>query len=368
MITLFKKHPLLCSVIYLFVYQGLGSAIIGGGSEFGIAYGMYRHSHYDVTLWAFPNTISGDCALTLFIQVGLTWVVEEVLVGFDDYLDHTFEFPRWFVDFWYNLVVVGRSRFSRYLQWYFEVNNGLLPYRDENKFSNNHDVDIKKMDTRAFLKRQFIKYPNEKLWFNIVEWLLRKVLRAMLFACALFLFVWPISMGVFAATGTNSHGDEYTFNHYPQPQIMKLAYGAVIGIITTPCAIAVIVLRNRMYERAIKDSSFIFKVDTSDSAHILNFKMPFNVDAMPSQLFSPVRDSAGEDDTESNFSSVDSATQEVKEGVPQVRDSPSDPLPPSASPQDNEDFTHSSSGRDSIGSSLPKSIMTTTAKATPTST
>lgn len=285
MITLFIKYPLIFSIIYLFLYQGLGSAIIGGGSEFGIAYGMYQKSPHLVTLWAFPNTLSGDCALTLFIQVGVTWVVEELMVGYDDYIDNTFEFPSWFLNFWYNLIIVKRNKFSRYMQWYFEINTGIMRHRDDNKYSNNKDIDLPKMSLLKFWRNHVVKYPNEKLYFNIIEWLIRKVIRAMLFAVALFIFVWPICMGIFASIGNKINNHDRYFNNYPEPQLMKLSYGAVVGFITTPCAVAVIVLRNRIYERVIRDNSFIFKVNTNDSTHIVNFSMPNNVEQVPSQLY-----------------------------------------------------------------------------------
>ncbi|SMN20452.1 similar to Saccharomyces cerevisiae YHL026C Putative protein of unknown function [Maudiozyma saulgeensis] len=342
MITLFRRYPLIFSIVYLFLYQGLGSAIIGGGSEFGIAYGMYHNSPHIVTLWAFPNTLSGDCALTLFIQVGITWIIEEFMVGYDDYLDNTFEFPIWFVEFWYNLIIIQRGQFSRFLQWYFEINTGLMPYKDNNKFSNNKDVDIKKMSLLKFLRRHIIKYPNEKLYFNIIEWLLRKILRAMIFAVTLFIFVWPICMGIFASIGTKIYGHDRYFNNYPEPQLMKLSYGAVIGMVTTPCVVAVIILRNRIYERVIRDRSFIFKVNTTDSTHILNFSMPNNVEELPSQFY-----------TLSHESDHDSIASES--GIEQLQ----------LQAETNEHITdeklqRSTTSRSSSGSmrlSLPKSLM-----------
>ncbi|CAB4253001.1 similar to Saccharomyces cerevisiae YHL026C Putative protein of unknown function [Maudiozyma barnettii] len=345
MITLFRKYPLIFSIVYLFLYQGLGSAIIGGGSEFGIAYGMYHNSPHLVTLWAFPNTLSGDCALTLFIQVGLTWVVEELMVGYDDYLDNTFEFPNWFVEFWYNLVVIKTGKFSRFMQWYFEINNGVMPYKDNNKFSNNRDIDLKKMSLFQFLKRHVIKYPNEKLYFNIIEWLLRKVLRAMLFAVTLFIFVWPICMGIFASIGTKINGHDRYFNNYPEPELMKLSYGAVIGMITTPCSVAVIILRNRIYERVIRDRSFIFKVNTSDATRILNFSMPNNVEELPSQLFTPPHES----DYDSTMGTIMHGDLEIEQEEEYINEHLTE--------EKLQRSTSSPSTSNSMVSSLPKSII-----------
>lgn len=288
MTSIFREQKFLFSLFYLFIYQGTGSVIISGGSEFGIAYGMYKSSSHRVTLWAFPNTLSGDCALSLFIQVAITWLVEELLVGYDDYLGHTCDLPDYIINYFYELLTVRKGKFSRYLQWYFEINNGLLQYKDENKFSNNSDINLKKLGLIQYFRRQVIKYPNEKLYFNIIEWLLRKVIRSIIFGALIFIFMWPITMGIMVPLGTKINGHDYYYDHYPTPQIMKLVYSSVLAIISTPGTIAVIIIRNRIYEKIIKENSFIFKVTTHDSAHIFNFTMPKNIEILPSQLLSPI--------------------------------------------------------------------------------
>ncbi|CAI7875628.1 unnamed protein product [Closterium sp. NIES-53] len=70
-------------IIYLLVVQGVGSAILDAGANFGIATAMYRGSPDPVRVWELPNSLAGDAIVTIMIQGTLTWVIAGLLTRLD---------------------------------------------------------------------------------------------------------------------------------------------------------------------------------------------------------------------------------------------------------------------------------------------
>ncbi|GJP63157.1 hypothetical protein CLOP_g20231 [Closterium sp. NIES-67] len=70
-------------LIYLLVVQGVGSAILDAGANFGIATAMYRGSPDPVRVWELPNSLAGDAIVTIMIQGVLTWVIAGLLTRLD---------------------------------------------------------------------------------------------------------------------------------------------------------------------------------------------------------------------------------------------------------------------------------------------
>ncbi|CAI5465091.1 unnamed protein product [Closterium sp. Yama58-4] len=70
-------------LIYLLVVQGVGSAILDAGANFGIATAMYRGSPDPVRVWELPNSLAGDAIVTIMIQGTLTWVIAGLLTRLD---------------------------------------------------------------------------------------------------------------------------------------------------------------------------------------------------------------------------------------------------------------------------------------------
>ncbi|QLG75064.1 hypothetical protein HG535_0H03910 [Zygotorulaspora mrakii] len=222
------KETLRCSYwfnfLYIFVIQGIGSGVVGGGIEFAIAYGMYWNSEFPVMLWAFPNTLSGDCALSLFIQVGVTWALMEIFIGLDCFKSRSPVIP-------FSLPLPDKQK-HRIVWYYFEIEHGI---------SKEGENDVK-----AYLKRQFIRYPDRSLPYNIIYWLFWKFVVSMTAAIGFWTVVWPVTMGILAGIGRKVGSHDYMFHGW-EPQVTKLIYAFVLGFLTSPSAIIVILIRDKWY-------------------------------------------------------------------------------------------------------------------------
>lgn len=217
------RSSLLFNFLYIFVAHGVVSGIISGGIEFAIAYGMYYHNAQPIYLWGFPNTLSGDCALSIFIQVGVTWACEELIVGWDCFLGNTPILP---------IVIALPDEPNHRLFWrLFEVKHGIL--RDERSL-------------KSYIRKQFLRYPSRSKFFNLFAWFLAKFIISMITAAMIWFWVWPVTMGVLAGIGTRVGSHDYEFHGWT-PQVMKLIYGFVVGLICSPIAIITILLRDSWY-------------------------------------------------------------------------------------------------------------------------
>ncbi|OWB60050.1 hypothetical protein B5S29_g917 [[Candida] boidinii] len=315
---------------YILVH-GIGSFIISGGAEFGIAYSMYAKSPFKVTLWGFPNTFSGDCALTIFIQTCATWLIEEILVGWDIRSDKINPTHIWFNNNYYN----NNNKFINYIiNWYFETGITTLSKSTEIELMNyknfkdyyyykNNDSDnddekfgfinyFKNLVSYNQLQFEIIKYNNNYPYLNFVKkdekedakeenlniinlnelpfpsyypqfysniettyfgipfirvkkprllilkillWLTNKICRGLILAGILFIFIWPITMGIMASIGTREPGNsvEYTFHHFRTPQVAKLLYGGIIGLLLTPIISGIILTRHNWMMKEITE-------------------------------------------------------------------------------------------------------------------
>ncbi|KAH9890302.1 hypothetical protein F4778DRAFT_380086 [Xylariomycetidae sp. FL2044] len=180
-------------IFYIFILDGIGAAILSGGINFGIAYAMY-HQQDDlkkpVRLFRFPNTLAGDAALTVFIQILITWLIELNLVNMD--LKKGGVQPIGFI----------REPRNRFMRWFM--------FLDRQK--QTHEV-------RGFLH-----------WISFLR---SQVVRALLVAVACFPLMWGPSVGFLVLVGQKREDDWY----YPSlwaPQVFKLVQGAVLGLLTTP--------------------------------------------------------------------------------------------------------------------------------------
>lgn len=207
-------------LFYIFILDGFGSLAISGGINFGIAYGkssrtsagiadeiprkktqandlaaMYAHantSKVQIRLFMMPSTLAGDAAVTIFVQVIVTWFVELLLVWLD-LRQHSIQ-P---IGFFGEPV-------RPWKRWLL-----LLPREPSQPLT-----------------------PPMRLLRSVFG-VLGQALRAFFLAIPAFLLLWPISVGALCGVGRKS-GSDYVFNQTWAPQIFKLILGAVLGLLTTP--------------------------------------------------------------------------------------------------------------------------------------
>ncbi|KAI0465871.1 hypothetical protein F4859DRAFT_344258 [Xylaria cf. heliscus] len=182
-------------IFYIFVLDGIVSAIFAGGINFAIAYALYHDRGTDdspIRLFQFPNTLAGDTAVTIFIQFLTTWTIEAVLVNYDlkkggvQPIGFISE-PQW-----------------RYLRWFMFLDR----------------------------RKQSDEVRSVKHW---LRFLFSQVLRSLILAVVFFPFIFGASVGLLTLVGER-HGHDWDWYYPPKwaPEIFKLVQGAVLGLLFTP--------------------------------------------------------------------------------------------------------------------------------------
>ncbi|KAI0407146.1 hypothetical protein F4802DRAFT_41150 [Xylaria palmicola] len=182
-------------IFYLFILDGIGSGILGGGINFAIAYALYHDRGTEkspIRLFQFPNTLAGDTAVTIFVQFLVTWIIESIVVNYDlkkgavqpiGFIPE----PRWWC-----------------LRWFM--------FLDRRK--QTHEVG------------------------SIKHWclfLFSQVIRSLILAVAFFPLIFGVSIGLLTIVGKRTHGDwDWYYSPTWGPEIFKLVQGAVLGLLFTP--------------------------------------------------------------------------------------------------------------------------------------
>lgn len=165
---------------------------------------MYSHQDLaknPIRLFRLPNTLAGDGGVTLIVQSIVTWLVEVAIVTLDLRTGAVQSI---------GFVPEPTSKLAR---WWFML--------DEKEWPT---------DTK---KQLFVK------WF---VWLFNQVLRGFLIAVICFPFFWPAAVGILTAVGTKE-GNDWYFDRTWAPQVYKLIYAGVLGLISTPPMAAYWLLR-----------------------------------------------------------------------------------------------------------------------------
>lgn len=152
-----------------------------------------------IKLFALPNTLAGDAAVTIIVQCILTWFVELGLLRFD--LRNQSVQPIGFVP----------KPTRPLLRWLF-----YLPKSGNDEASNGEDVKLP---------------PRTMTWRAILP----EALRGFLLAVAGFLVLWPIGVGGLTAFGEKQDGSlDYIYDDRYVPQGFKAVLGGLLGLFTTP--------------------------------------------------------------------------------------------------------------------------------------
>ncbi|KAK1832420.1 hypothetical protein QBC39DRAFT_404764 [Podospora conica] len=170
--------------LYILLLDGLGAAVLSGAINFALAFAMYTTpppTAPPIRLWALPNTLAGDAAVTILVQCLITWILELLLVARD--LERHSIAPIGF-------LAEPKGGVGR---WFFLLDR------------------------------------ERKGW----RWWGAQVVRAGTVGAGCFVLVWPVAVGVLVGVGRKEGGD-YVFERRWAPQVFKLVLGAVVGGLTTP--------------------------------------------------------------------------------------------------------------------------------------
>lgn len=196
-----SDHFTLHQIFYIFILDGIVSAIFAGGINFAIAYALYHNrgtADSPIRLFQFPNTLAGDTAVTIFVQFLTTWVIEAVLVNFD-------------------LRKGGVQAI------------GFVPEPSHRRLRWFAFLDLNLDRGRA--QRYTIGGPKQ--WF---AFLFAQVLRSLILAVIFFPPIFGASIGFLTLVGTRHHGSDWDWYYDAEwaPEIFKLVQGAVLGLLFTP--------------------------------------------------------------------------------------------------------------------------------------
>jgi hypothetical protein len=147
-------------------------------------------TRHPIRLFQLPNTLAGDCAVTIIVQSLITWFIEYFLVNRD--------------------IRVG----------------GVQP------------IGFLPQPTEPFVRRVFFldQHTSDatpgppKHW---PAWIIEQAFRAFATAVVGFLIFWGPCVGILMAFGTKSGGD-WLYEKTWVPQVFKLILGGLLSLVQTP--------------------------------------------------------------------------------------------------------------------------------------
>ncbi|GAA6044194.1 hypothetical protein JCM8097_006807 [Rhodosporidiobolus ruineniae] len=209
-------------ILYVVGPQMVGAAVIDGAANFAVACAMYRTIDPNDTILMWPiahNTIAGDCAVTTFIQGILTFVISSGMVHVDMRHGGIAAFPYPWPDQRF-AVISGKdpeeAATTRQRLWRtFHSRHGLG--RGLHFFSGSHVNDV---------------FDTSLTWREFCVRLFWSVWKGSVLSALYFLVFWPITIAIIAPIwGGRDMAHTWT------PEIIKLIYGALLGLFQTPlCA------------------------------------------------------------------------------------------------------------------------------------
>ncbi|TPX69383.1 hypothetical protein SpCBS45565_g02415 [Spizellomyces sp. 'palustris'] len=184
-------------VLYLLLMHSLGAGILDAGINFVIAYFMYRDQ--PTYLWSLPNTIAGDAAVTVLIQVTLTWIIDGGLVHNDVRKGVT------------QPILTSQNGDTSVSTWTLP-RRGFLGWL----CASSLDIFVAGLPFTERMRR-----------------LANAALRGFVVSICVLPFFWGIGIGLACAIWKGlASGDQVS--GWPGPQIFKGVYAFVLGAFTTP--------------------------------------------------------------------------------------------------------------------------------------
>ncbi|SPO04775.1 uncharacterized protein DNG_07460 [Cephalotrichum gorgonifer] len=230
---------------YVFGMHGLGSLVISGGVNFGIACAMYLtpDPKNPISLFRLPNTLAGDAALTIIIQVLVTWLIEWAIVTSDLRAGKVAPLawglgPTTSTSTSTSSSASSSSSGSRLgsrarIRWALGLPHPTSgPHDDDTSRERSpghspargaHSHDTKRPPHPA-PKPKTPALPLSKHPARILALLVPS-----------FVLLWPPSLPILMALGTKTAtGADYVYASKWAPEIFKLVLGGVLGLLVTP--------------------------------------------------------------------------------------------------------------------------------------
>ncbi|SCZ88968.1 BZ3500_MvSof-1268-A1-R1_Chr1-1g00862 [Microbotryum saponariae] len=205
-------------LLYVWLPQTIGAAILDGGINFGIACAMYR-SQNNITVWDIHhNTIAGDCGVTVFIQGILSFVIASSLVHADIRSGMIIPFSRPWPDttlspnepFPIQETLSTRPHGAIYRA--FHQRPSLRRWLRIFQGSDSNDLLARGVPTKVWFKR-----------------LVRTVWQGAVLSAVFFSVWWPITIAIIAPIWGGRN-----MAHTWVPQIIKLVFAFVLGFFQNP--------------------------------------------------------------------------------------------------------------------------------------
>ncbi|KAG0053674.1 hypothetical protein BGZ83_000669 [Gryganskiella cystojenkinii] len=188
-------------VAYLGLMHMLGAMVLDGVINFGLATAMYKGTKDPISLWPLPNTLAGDAAVTIIIQITLTWILDRLAVRGD--LKKGFVTP-----------LRMPQDAHPWIEWFVGLKQGR---RIDSPLGTSAGHSKKDQVLRA------IKFHGQRIAVMIV---------------VTFIIFWPVTIGILSGLKSRGVGKDFgplggDFNVWPFPEIFKGIYGFAVGM-TTP--------------------------------------------------------------------------------------------------------------------------------------
>ncbi|KAL9939190.1 hypothetical protein V8E36_002003 [Tilletia maclaganii] len=205
-------------LLYVFVMQGLGAALISGGINFAVSVGMYLRQS-DITMWILArNTIAGDMGVTVLIQVTITFIITSSLIRGDlrSGLAIPLRAP------WPPAPAsTGAARGAANLP-------PSTKHQEAKKRSTfqmlRHNIETFYIVTQQNHIFQAGLSARERFWR-----LFRTAFQGLLLGCFVFPWFWGIAIAILAPIYSNKQmGGTWI------PMVIKGVYGALLGLLTNP--------------------------------------------------------------------------------------------------------------------------------------
>lgn len=213
-----SSHPPTSTVtiaqwLYIWVMQALGSAVLGGGINFAIATGMYRHNRHLVWLWKVNhNTLAGDAAVTIFVQTIITWLLDSAMVC-NDVRTRAYGIRP--------ISMSPKALNNKFLSWYISAEGMEL------------------LELHITLKAR-------------LKCFVIGIIKAFLLCILVFFIWWPITVAILVGVGHSIGAGQYQYNHWPEPQIFKLILGFTLGLLVTPVVVLLaLAAKGRQYTDSV---------------------------------------------------------------------------------------------------------------------